>query len=80
MTRWELAGGAVAAALGFVVGLSLDHDDPKPPPRVELSTEVVLDAATIEIRGYGPDGELGEWVHDCEYEGERLVCTQRSEP
>lgn len=58
------------------------EEDPEPrvvTPKVNLETEALLNAATIEMRGYGPDGTPGVFVHDCRYDdgGQRLVCTQR---
>lgn len=75
---------AMLAILGVLVAVS---DEPDPvTPRVELETEALLDAATIEMRGYGPDGEPGTFLYLCETPAERksgdptLVCTQESKP
>lgn len=74
----RLFAGLVAVACGAAVAALIGLPDPPPAePTVEISTEVLLDAATIELRGYGPDGTPGEFLYDCAHDGDRLVCTQR---
>lgn len=76
-----IAVALAAVVLVFLAALAERDDgtDARPVPDVNLSTEVLLDATTIELRGYGPDGEPGVFLYDCEHDGERLVCTQREE-
>lgn len=68
-----LLGGVVLSAAFFWGAGWLDADTTVIEPEVAR----IVDATTVEMRGYGPDGELGVFVYDCEQTGGRLVCTQR---
>lgn len=60
---------------GMLAHQALD-DDPPVDPR-EIDAAVFVDATTIEMHGYGPDGKPGKFLYDCRYETDRLVCTQQ---
>lgn len=64
--------------LGWGAALVAFHvfdDDPADP--VTVDAEAVVDATTIELHGYGPDGKPGVFVYECKRERGQLVCTQQ---
>lgn len=77
-----IGGAALTLAFSWAAGV---FDDPAPPVQADIEAAVVVDATTIEMRGYGPDGELGTFLYDCRVDSEQpvagveptLVCTQR---
>lgn len=85
--RWivRLPTALLCAAAGLLAGTLLAQavdEDPKPPQRVaaKIDAQVLVDATVIEMRGYGSDGTPGKFLYDCDYEGQRLICTQREQP
>lgn len=74
----------VLAFLGLAVVVAVD-DDPALPapapvtPKVNIETDALLNAATIELRGYDESGKPGVFLYDCAYDEKqkRLVCDQR---
>lgn len=96
-TTEQLTAGGIGMFIG--AGLTLlfawsagafDDPDPRQVYPAEIDAAVVVDATTIEMHGYGPDGKVGTFLYDCERAGEgdggvvveegeepTLVCTQR---
>lgn len=86
------AGAAGALIGGLLIGALLwaTDDDPTParqPLAAEIDAAVIVDATVIELHGYGPDGEPGVFLYDCERNNQQsnepgdptLVCTQRED-
>lgn len=83
------AGAAGALVGGLLIGALVwaSDDDPDSPPApvdAEIQAAMVVNTAVIEMRGYGPDGEPGTFLYDCEQADQpvadvdpTLVCTQR---
>jgi hypothetical protein len=73
---WYVLGMVSGGGIGvYVAATHLDEEPVRAD--VEIPAEVVVDATTIEMRGYGPDGTPGTFLYDCSHESGRLVCTQR---
>lgn len=79
-----LAGALVGGLLASVFMWAVDDDpDPREPTTAEIDAAVMMNAAVIEMHGYGSDGQPGEFLYDCRHAedpgpGEpTLVCTQR---
>lgn len=71
--------GAVLGAWGAYVAWGDRAEAPEViQPEVEVETEALLDAATIEMRGYDEAGNPGTFLYECVHDGERLVCTQQA--
>lgn len=80
--NWALTGAGIILALAafFVGRWTGEPEMPEPKvvtPKINLETEALVDATTIEMRGYDESGKPGEFLYDCEHDGKRLVCTQR---
>lgn len=76
---WELLAGVMGLLVGLAAGITFWDDDPAPhvvTPKVNVETEALLDAATIEMRGYDESGKPGTFLYECEYKEKRLVCEQ----
>lgn len=65
--------------IGVLIGLNIDDDPTPPAPKVNLTTEALLESATIEMHGYDETGKPGTFQYKCKYEGEQLVCTQQED-
>lgn len=79
-----LIGMAIGIAAALLVDVVVDDDEPA-PARADIEAQVVVDAAVIEMHGYGSDGKPGVFLYDCRHvkdedkaKGEpTLVCEQR---